>query len=162
MKLNLGCGDDIRLHDYVNVDVLPNPSAPAEIYRQGDVTNLDWLCPAGGADEIMANNVLPCLSYLVVDAVLEHWVSRLKAGGVLKITVPDLHWIGASLGEDVLDLPTAMTLIYGLQNHPHAIFRSGYDPEALADHLVGLGMEITVQRRTGFVAYIETQKVGRR
>lgn len=158
MKLNLGSGGDIRLHGYINVDILPNPSAPAEIYRQGDMANLDWLCAAGQADEIMANNSLPCLPYTVVDAVLEHWVSRLKVGGVLKITVPDLRWIAKSLGEDVADLSKIAPLIYGPQDQPSVGFRSAYDPKALCDRLVSLGMRITGQRKAGFIAYIEAVK----
>jgi trans-aconitate methyltransferase len=160
MKLNLGCSGDLRSHGFINVDVVPNPTAPAEVYRQGDITNLDWLCPAGEADEIVAHNALPRLSYTIVDAVLEHWVSRLKPGGVLKITVPDLRGIAGSIVEDTIDLTKAATLLYGPQDGPQAGFRSAYESKALCDRLVSLGMRILVQRMAGFTAYIEAEKVG--
>jgi hypothetical protein len=158
MKLNLGCGDDIRLQDTMNIDILPNPNAPPQLYRQGDVTSLDWICAPGQADEIMANNVLPCLSYEIIDSVLEHWVSRLKKGGILKIAVPDLRWIARSLVEDTIDLPRAMTLLYGPQNHEYSGFRSGYDLKVLCDRLISMGMKITIQRQMSFLAYIEAEK----
>lgn len=160
MKLNLGCSGDLRRHGFINIDVLPNPSAPTEIYRQGDITNLDWFCPAGEADEIVANNALPRLPYTIVDAVLEHWVSRLKLGGILKITVPDLWWIARSIVEDTIDLTKAATLLYGPQDDPQTSFRSAYESKALCDRLVSLGMRILVQRMAGFTAYIEAEKVG--
>lgn len=159
LKLNLGCGDDLRLHDFINVDILPKPNVPAEVYRQGDMTNLDWLCAAGQADEIVTNNSLPCIPYTMVDAVLEHWVSRLRAGGMLKIMVPDLRWVAKSFAEDVIDLSRMAPLLYGPQDQPQGLFRSGYDDKALCDRLVSLGMKITAKRKAGFMVFIEAEKV---
>ena len=51
MKLNLGCGQDIR-HNYINVDREAVPNLPDTLFRQGDIRDLDWLCGDEYVEEI--------------------------------------------------------------------------------------------------------------
>ena len=78
MKLNLGCGNDVR-PGYVNIDRMPQGQAPPDIYRQGDISSLDWLTEDGTVDEMVA---LDCLEYLptkVLKQTLINWAKKNNA-----------------------------------------------------------------------------------
>lgn len=77
VKLNLGAGD-IPLDGYINIDIKDGKKAyPLDDYADNSV------------DEIRASHILEHFGINEVFKVLQHWVSKLRAGGILKIAVPD-------------------------------------------------------------------------
>lgn len=75
-KLNLGCGNSI-IADYENLDA-----------KLGDCL-YPLACDDASVDEIRASHVLEHFPHGQVQAVLQHWASKLKPGGIMKIAVPD-------------------------------------------------------------------------
>lgn len=49
--------------------------------------------PDASCDEIRVSHALEHFGHRVTEAVLQHWVSKLKPGGLIKIAVPDLEYI---------------------------------------------------------------------
>lgn len=85
MKINLGCGDDIR-RDCVNVDVRALPGM-----LQADARDLPFF--DGEADEVLANDVIE--HFTVGDAKIvigEIW-RVLRVGGVVEFRLPSLEGI---------------------------------------------------------------------
>jgi len=98
MKLNLKSGQNLR-HGYINVDVFPASNLPPELYRQGEIGDLNWLAEDGTVEEILASD---CLEYLPSEQfkiVLANWASKLVQNGVVKILVPDCYAIAKSFSQ---------------------------------------------------------------
>lgn len=80
LKLNLGSGP-FPMDGYVNLD-----------RKNGnEVYPLSY--PDESVEEIRASHILEHFSHRETVNVLKHWVSKLKPGGVLKVSVPDLKKI---------------------------------------------------------------------
>lgn len=83
MKLHLGCGKRF-LPGYIHVDI-------------ADFPHIDYKCPAhdlsqfdaGSADLIYASHMLEYWDRVEVQKVLAEWHRVLKAGGVLRLGVPN-------------------------------------------------------------------------
>ncbi|MDD4890974.1 MAG: hypothetical protein PHU85_13720 [Phycisphaerae bacterium] len=116
MKLNLGAGD-IPLDGHENLD----RKNGQEIYP------LD--VPDGSCDEIRASHVLEHFGRAEVPQVVNHWVQKLKVGGVLKIAVPDFKKV-ASNYLDGKEEPTA-GYVMGGQTDENDFHRSLFDEELL-------------------------------
>jgi hypothetical protein len=160
MRLNLGCGGDVR-KGYVNIDLAASPTFPPDLFRQGDVGSLDWVCPEGGAEEILALDVIRFLPWTHLDHVINGWISRLAPAGTIKILTPDLHQIAQRIANDLIDLPTAQRLLFGEQRHAGESCRSAIDAHALCQGLIGAGMTIAVKRYDNGMFYVEAIKGGR-
>ena len=84
MKLNIGCGKDIRA-GFVNIDW--NPWAGVDVVCDA--------CALPFADEsaayILANDILEHFSWRETRAVLGGWTRVLKAKGLLELRVPSLE-----------------------------------------------------------------------
>lgn len=94
MKLNLGCGADLRPY-YINVDlreVLQDP----KIYRREDcsleevdLSKTPWPWPDSSVSEILMLDVLEHFSYRHTRALLDEAWRVLKPEGVIHVQVPD-------------------------------------------------------------------------
>lgn len=84
MKLNLGCGKDIR-EGYINIDFTN--------YNGVDVVH-DLNAPLPYADntidEIVAQDILEHFTYVNTDRIFNYWVRVLKSAGVMILQVPDI------------------------------------------------------------------------
>ena len=79
MKLNLGCGDDIK-KGYVNIDVRNLPG----VNIVGDVCNLPF--EKNSIDEILALDVYEHVSYLKSQVLLIHWGFTFKTWWIIVYT----------------------------------------------------------------------------
>lgn len=156
MRLNLGCGSDIRA-GYVNIDRMPQGKAPLETYRQGDIQSLDWLVEDGTVEEIIA---IDCLEYLPTNGIeqaLINWANKLSSDGTLKIMVPDCHAIAKAftLGQFNLEEYSRMTLgtQEGNDNRLSVI-----DTDTLLRILQKVGLTISLKRYEGVAIYVEATK----
>lgn len=153
MKINLGCGDDIR-SGFVNVDRLPGQS---DNYKQGDIQSLDWLVEDSTVDEILA---IDCLEYLPaknVKLAIENWVNKLSVGGVIKILVPDCHLVSKSFHQGQLNLQEYQMIIFGTQEHNDNRL-SVIDSFTLLTMLKDFGLTISLKRCEGVAIYMEAIK----
>lgn len=83
MKLNLGCGNDLK-PGYLNVDFRDIPGAV-----QGDLSKLPWPWKDGSVDEILMLDFLEHFPYRKTVPILQECWRILKVGGRLEIQVPD-------------------------------------------------------------------------
>lgn len=150
MKLNLGCGQDVR-SGFVNIDRLP---MKAEHCKQGDIQSLDWLVEDSTVDEILA---IDCLEYLAakdIKLAIENWANKLSTGGVMKILVPDGHLVAKSFYQGQLSLQEYQTIIFGTQeNNDNRL--STIDAATLLGILKDCGLTISLKRYEGIAIYVE-------
>jgi len=85
LKLNLGCGEDIR-EGYDNIDIRELPGC-----IRANVCDLPY--GENSVDEILASDVYEHISHRKALDLLKHWYSILKPGGVLVLRAPCLDTI---------------------------------------------------------------------
>ncbi len=156
MKLNLGCGNDIR-SGYVNIDRLPQGQAPTDVYRQGDIQSLDWIVEDNTVDEIIA---IDCVEYLPKNAIessIVNWISKLANGGIIKILVPDCHAIAKSFSQGQFNLAEYSQMIFGNQDGQDDRL-SVIDAATLLGILNDAGLTITLKRYEGVAIYVEATR----
>jgi predicted SAM-dependent methyltransferase len=156
MKINLGCGNDIR-SGYINIDRLPPNQMPPDVYRQGDIQSLDWLTEDGCVEEILAMDCLEYLPINVVHSAIANWANKLVSGGVLKILVPDCHAVAKAFSSGQLNLSEYLTLMFGTQNDNDKRL-SAIDVTTLFETLRNLGLSISLKRYEGVAVYVEATK----
>ena len=156
MRLNLGCGNDIRT-GYLNIDHLPPNQTPQDVYRQGDINSLDWLTEDNKIEEIIA---LDCLEYLpanMIQPALLNWANKLTAGGILKILVPDCHAVAKAFSQGQLNLQEYLKIMFGTQqNNDNRL--SAIDTVTLLSILQEIGLTISLKRYEGVAVYVEATK----
>lgn len=156
MKLNLGCGQDVRT-GYINIDLKPPGGMPPELYRQGDIRTLDWIAEDNTVEEIIA---LDCLEYLPINAIkpaLMNWAQKLSPGGILKILVPDCYAIAKAFAQGQFDLQEYSKITFGTQEEMDNRL-SMIDINTLLDILREAGLEIGLERYEGVAIYVEIVK----
>jgi predicted SAM-dependent methyltransferase len=134
MKLNLGSGD-IPLDDYINLDGKAGDSLyPLQV---SDTRGAD--IPEASCSDIRASHVLEHFSHRDASAVLNHWVSRLEPGGLIRIAVPDFQKIVEEYQKgNELDV---QGYIFGGQLDERDYHRIGFDEELLVDMMINAGLE---------------------
>jgi len=87
----------------------------------------------GTVDEIRTVQVLEHIPYPQVPAVLAHWRSKLKPGGICHVDVPDFEETARQLlaQPDEAAKDWYYRLIYGSQKNAYAYHRSGFSPARL-------------------------------
>lgn len=113
MKLNLGCGNDIRPkgEGWINVDIRRLEG----VDEVADVRDLS-IFRDGCAEEILANDLLEHIPPADVPTALREWRRVLKPGGKLSLRIPDLKRIARRFLAGSLPEDEAMLLIYGDQS----------------------------------------------
>lgn len=109
LKLNLGCGEDIR-EGYENIDIRDIPGC-----IKADVRNL----PYNNVDEILASDIYEHISHRESLDLLKHWYDILKPGGFLVLRAPCLDTIVEYLlnTEDILQIEEGIRMIFGGQEY---------------------------------------------
>lgn len=148
MKINLLLGNNDLRSGYINVD--PLASGEDRQRYKADWTNLDDLCCAGEAQEIVALEVLNYLGRDAADKVLAHWVSRLGHGGTLTVSVIDPNRIARALISGELSEQDANGLLYGQQSQPWQCRKLAYSLATLSDKMRQLGLQVLKQVHHGY------------
>jgi len=89
MKLNLGCGDDVR-EGYLNIDVRRTKQNVLQLDLEKEMLKP---FPSDSVDEIIMKDFIEHLSWRVVEDFLKDCYRVLKKGGRMYIQVPDLEVI---------------------------------------------------------------------
>lgn len=88
-------------------------------------------CEDNSVDEIRASHVLEHFSMTNTVAVLANWVAKLKPGGVVKLAVPNFHWIAEKYlaGEPI----NVQGYVMGGQSDEWDFHAAIFDDECLAE-----------------------------
>jgi hypothetical protein len=140
MKLNLGCGTDIK-PDFVNIDIRHTPG----VNLISDVSNLDDLYQDNSVDEIHAYDLLEHFSFLITRKVLSNWISKLKPGGTIIVRVPDLEKILDRFVNGNLPAFEAQRLVFGGQDYEFNYHYAGFTEGMLEGLLLGCGCSEVIQ-----------------
>lgn len=92
MRLNLGCGNDIK-QGYVNVDFRQTHPAVMKV----DLSVLPWPFQDASADEILMLDFLEHFPYARTEQILREVHRILKPGGEVQIQVPDFEQLSAAI-----------------------------------------------------------------
>ncbi len=95
MKLNLGCGTDIR-DGYVNVDFRKTHSSVMQV----DLSQFPWPFEDGSADEILMLDFLEHFPYSQTKLILLECYRILNAEGTVVIQVPDGVHLARALAQE--------------------------------------------------------------
>ena len=146
MKLNLGCGDDIK-KGYVNIDVRNLPG----VNIVGDVCNLPF--EKNSIDEILALDVYEHVSYLKSQVLLIHWVSLLKPGGLLFIQAPCINKIIQEFlnvileSGDITHIESLIAAIFGAQDYIENTHYTICHPELMYIYLKRAGIKGNIEKQ---------------
>lgn len=92
MRLNLGCGSDIR-HGYVNVDFRELPG----VDRVVDLSSFPWPFETSSCDEVLMFDFLEHFPYGSTSLILVECYRVLRPNGQLAVQVPDAEILGSVL-----------------------------------------------------------------
>ena len=108
MKLNLGCGQDVRTN-YVNIDIQGGPGV-----IKGDFKVLDSVQEIKGQkfDEIVAIDVLRHIAPAELGTIIPQWASLLEPGGTIYFESLDYNLLGVILQYDQTQTEQICQLIY--------------------------------------------------
>lgn len=112
MKLNLGCGDDIR-EGYVNVDFRKTHPSVMEV----DLSKFPWSFADDSSSEIMMLDFLEHFPYRLTDQILLECYRILVPSGQLVVQVPDSRHLMHALTQSGTYLCNRCgTTMYGLES----------------------------------------------
>jgi len=149
MKLNLGCGPDIK-EDYINIDTCP---IDERVVKQ-DIRNLDF--PPESVDEIYAKDIIEHMSIEEFENAIQNWSKICKSGA--KIFIQTICWdsiIRAYLSE-VWDLKTVIYMLFAGKNWVDGISR----PEDFHKSVYSYPLLVDILNKNNFtIAKIELDKI---
>lgn len=145
MKLNLLLGDPQgALPGYVNVDPLAGPGDHDRV--RCDPADLQPVCDAGEADEVLALGLLEHVPAADVPEVLSHWASRLAHGGTLTVAATDLMEVAKAFAARMIGLDQANRLLHGQQGEAWQYKQSAHTVGSLASAMASLGLRVEKKR----------------
>lgn len=148
MKINLGCGEDIK-EGYINIDIRNLPGVDVV----ADVRKLPF--SKGSIDEIIALDIYEHISHNESQRMLVHWVSILKEGGLLFIKGPCInrmiqYFITENLDNNNTNLDNIemyISAIFGYQDHSENVHRTIIHPELMYYYLRQAGIKGGIERQ---------------
>jgi len=132
MRLNLGCGNDIR-KGFINLDI-----RSLKDVMVCDVSNDKEMKRYRGADEILALDILEHFPREEARRVLKMWIELLRPGGMITIRCPDFrHVMTLPQSDERTEL-----LLYGGQDYPENFHKCGFTVATLTKLLEDNGLGV--------------------
>lgn len=131
--IHLGCGT-INDPNFINVD----SRYGRHIHHVTDVTHLDQFSD-NFADLIYACHVLEHVGFRELENVLLEWKRVLKAGGKLRLSVPDFQKLLVIYYKNSCDINCIVPMLMGGQDYPENQHRSIFNRAYLESLLVNTG-----------------------
>ena len=153
MKLNLGCGTDVRLN-YLNIDRSPTSK---------EVTRADVRTFAGvdikdnSVTELVAINLLPYIHFTEIQPTLALWAKKLAPAGEMFIQTFDSHLLGTMMMNGQIDTPNVNGLLFGVDPKDETAV-SIYNLPFIEELLKQLGCQTVEKGYSGPGFYIRTRK----
>lgn len=114
-KLNLGCGQDVRI-GYVNIDLVP---ANNQVIKD-NVLNLDKHVAPGSCSEVVCNHLIEYLTPQELPQLIEKLKVAMRTTGIVTFTSFDYTLLSGQINYNNIDLITLNNLLYG--NNRRAIY----------------------------------------
>jgi 1,2-diacylglycerol 3-alpha-glucosyltransferase len=133
VRLNLGCGSDIR-DGYINIDQRKMDG----VDLIADVSNLPY--PEASVSEILANDVIEHFPRGRTEDVLSEWVRILGLCGTLKLQCPDVRALSYAIVSNQFPVKEFSRRIYGGQDYAGNFHYAGFDIPEMKRMLRKLGM----------------------
>lgn len=115
MRLNLGCGTDIR-DNYINIDI---DDIKNDKIQHADIRNLNMLnIQDGSVEEILVVNVVEYIKFQEVPHIVRHWVDKLQSKGEIYIESLDANFLGLSLTNHHGTIDKINEIIFGDGKRP--------------------------------------------
>ena len=158
LKLNLGCGNDIR-PDYINIDKYNNTG---NVDYQWDLSKLE--VEDETIDEIFTSHVFEHIGINDIYSVVEEWRRALKPGGDLIMRLPNLEhevniWLNTPDDKKWLEV----SRIFGTQSHEGNTHFCGFNPTSLKSFIEKFDFEVLEVREQnighGNEIYIHARKI---
>ena len=142
MKLNLGCGDDVKA-GYINIDIRKTKPNVLMLDLEKDLLKV---FPDNSVEEIIAKDVIEHVSWRRVEDLLRDIHRVLKSNGRIYIQVPDLEAIAKKVilnpnfkyGE-LSGYKAISYWIYGGQDYEYNFHKSGFTISTLRGILEQIG-----------------------
>lgn len=133
-KLNLGCGIS-KKDGYCNVDIQADlkPDMVMDIRYLKDIED-------NSLEEINADHVIEHFPYIQTYSILTLWYQKLKPGGFIKMSFPDLLTICEEIARGI-DVENRVRDIYGGQDHPWNYHCAGFTPKIMIGLLQSIGFK---------------------
>lgn len=144
MKLNLGCGPDIR-EGWLNADI----RRVKNVDVVHDARSLPY--PDESMDYILASDLIEHFPKKETESLLQEWKRVLKKGGGLEIRTPDLNYLAQEYIKRK-DGVFASYHLFGAQDYPYNFHYVVFDIKsltALCEHM-GFQNISSTQERTNF------------
>lgn len=135
VRLNLGCGEDIR-PGYVNCDMRKLPGVDCI----EDVSRLSYENET--VTEILANDIIEHFPYAESEKVLAEWVRVLRPGGRLRLQTPDCRQLSRFLLSNQIPTQEFVRRIYGGQTYEGNFHFAGFDRPGMRRLLHKLGLRV--------------------
>lgn len=150
VKLNLGCGSDVRA-GYLNLDIFSDN--PEVIYC--DIRKLPF--ESNSVDSIIANDVLDLFSHHETDDILKEWHRVLKPNAEFNLRLPNLKsqiqfYIDNDWDSDILSY-----MIFGTQSNELEYRAAAFDTKSISKKLLKTGFkivdlqELTYSQERGYI-----------
>ena len=134
-KLHIGCGDAI-LPGWINLDAIPH----GRVDIVDDARTLESI-PLESVDLIYAACVLEHFTRNEVSKVLETWISRLKPGGTLRLSVPDFAALAWEYNANDTPLEKLLGPLIGGQKDEYDRHGAMFDMATITQLLESVGFE---------------------
>ena len=131
-RLHLGCGKKV-IPGWINIDAAPQFFN----VHLDDVSTLNTVDDAT-AEEIYACHVLEHFGRNEVGSVLETWFRKLKPGGVIRVSVPNIEAVFEKYQQGV-PLSSLLGLLYGGQRNEYDYHKIGFDFNSLSFIMSSVG-----------------------
>lgn len=157
MKLNVGCGSDVR-EGYVNIDLNSKDSRVV----LGDVSDLSEY-EDESVDEVLALDIVEHFPLKEVEGVLGEWCRVLKRGGVLRLMTPDvdvvMQMFYKKAGSGEISWRRLSEIVYGNQKNDFQFHKVIFSFAWLEEILKGFNMrEVRFIKRSNQNMVIEAVK----
>ena len=150
MKLNLGCGDDVRL-GYVNIDMVPK----TQDVRRGDFKKLSVSgINENSCEEILAIDVIEFVKITDIGACLEGWAKVLSSNGTLYIESLDYSYFGNLLAYEQVPIEHINQILFGSAMPLQGI----YSLATVESFLNQLGLNTVQKGFKDFKFYLQVRK----
>lgn len=154
MKLNLLANSlDIRT-GYKNIDntaVIPKDFVSSEQKIVGSISNLDWICKEGEAEEILALDCLHTFPLGNIGNVIYGWSTKLASSGKIIIGGNYLEEIAKAFNAGTINVVDFNKLLF---NNSH----SAVSIDDVLNILTQINLKVTKKQIGGFRFLIEAQK----
>ena len=157
MKLNLLIDEpDKVLPGYYNIDPLA-PDLDSSRMR-ADPSALGPIADAGEVEEIIAHDIIDTVPLAKVNALIDHWLSRLAHKGRITISCVDIMEVCRSLQNRLISVEEASMLLHGDQSKNWRYRQANYTLLQLVETLRAKGMKVLQKRVYQFKAFVVAER----